>query len=55
MNAHTQTMKHAADFAAVTTAGFSFLGWLPPISAALSILWLSIQIIEWVLKKRRRA
>jgi hypothetical protein len=46
-NALTRT----ADAGAAGIAGLSFLGYLPSIAAALSILWLCIQIGTWVYRQ----
>ena len=32
----------------------AFAGYLPPIAAALSVIWTAIQITEWYLRKLRR-
>jgi hypothetical protein len=47
------TVKVSADVAAAGIAGGSLLGLLPNIAAALSILWLLIQIGDWAWKKWR--
>ena len=39
---------YALDAVAVGAGFASWLDWLPPIAALLSILWLSIQIGTWV-------
>ena len=46
-------IKHGLDATAAATAFASFLGWLPSIAALLSIIWLAIQIGEWMWKKWR--
>jgi hypothetical protein len=46
-------IKYGLDATAAATAFASFLGWLPSIAALLSIVWLSIQIGEWLYKKWR--
>ena len=33
------------DVGAVSVAGAAFIGWLPPVAAGLSIVWLTMQII----------
>ena len=40
--------KQSANVGAVTIAGGSLFGYLPPIAAGLSIIWISLQIFEWV-------
>ena len=39
---------YAIDALAVSASFASFLNWLPPIAAFLSIIWLVIQIGSWV-------
>jgi hypothetical protein len=46
-------VKLGLDATAAATALASFVGWLPSIAALLSIVWLSIQIGEWMWKKWR--
>lgn len=41
-----QTAKHGVDGLAAIVTGGAILGWLPHISAALGILWFTIQIVE---------
>lgn len=51
MTDHASAAKHVMDAGAAATAFASFLGWLPSIAALFSIIWLSIQIGEWLYKK----
>jgi predicted small integral membrane protein len=41
-------VKLAADGIAVSAAVASWMTWLPPIAALLSIIWLLLQIGTWV-------
>jgi hypothetical protein len=42
------SIKNAGDAAALTTALATFVGWLPAIAAALSIVWTIMRIVsEW--------
>jgi len=51
MKQHTlDTMKHGVDAGAAAVAGASFMEYLPPIAATLSIIWLSIQIGTWAVR-----
>jgi hypothetical protein len=43
MNEHT---KHIIDGVSVAAAVASFLAWLPPLAAFLSIVWTLIRIFE---------
>lgn len=47
----TEPAKIALDVAAGSVAVAALMEWLPPIAAALSIIWLSIQVGEWCWKK----
>jgi hypothetical protein len=38
-------IKHSVDMAAVVAAVWSVAGWLPPVAALFSIVWLGMQII----------
>jgi hypothetical protein len=44
MNEHT---KQALDFAAASTTIATMLQWLPPMAAALTVIWTAIRIYEW--------
>ena len=46
-------MRVATDVAAVSITAASWLQWLPPIAAGLSIVWLTIQIGDYIFVKRR--
>jgi len=48
---HHHTLRYALDGLSITTALASLSGWLPPVASLLSIVWLAIQIGEWVYKK----
>jgi hypothetical protein len=45
--------KHTLDAVAGLAAFAALAKILPPIAAALSILWLSIQLVEWAIRKVR--
>lgn len=45
-------IKHALDWAAVGTAIATLAGWLPNIAAFFSIVWLSMQMYDWIKKHR---
>ena len=47
-----QVVRHSADGIASVVTGAAVLGWLPHISAALGIMWFSIQIIEKITGKQ---
>lgn len=44
MNDH---VKHILDGASMATAVAAVTAWLPPIAAALSIVWYLIRIFDW--------
>ena len=46
-------VKYSLDLVAFAATFAALAKILPPISAALSVVWLSIQIGEWLLKKIR--
>lgn len=46
-----QHVKYVADGAAITFSFASFLDLAPKYAAALSIIWLLIQIGDWIYKK----
>lgn len=50
-NTVAEPAKIAVDIVAGGVTVAALIEWLPPIAAALSILWLSIQVGEWVWKK----
>lgn len=56
--AMNQHIKHGLDAAAAGGAFASFAGYLPTllacIASMLSIIWLTIQITEWYLKRQTR-
>ena len=45
-------VKPYLDVAAVANAFATVMGWLPTIAAALSIVWLGIQIYDRFFRKR---
>lgn len=47
--------RHTLDAVAGVTAVATLAKILPPIAAALSILWLLIQISEWAINKLQRS
>ena len=47
-----QTTKYALDAGAIGVTIASIASWLPPTAAALSIIWLSIQIFDYFWKKK---
>jgi hypothetical protein len=47
-------VRYTLDAIAGVTAIASLAQILPPIAAALSIIWLCIQIGEWALRKMRK-
>lgn len=48
---NSNALTRSADAGAATIAGASLLGYLPSIAAALSILWLCIQIGTWLYRQ----
>lgn len=44
--------NYAMDVIAVANVVATIVGWLPPIAAALSIIWTSIQIYSWYKTKQ---
>lgn len=54
MNENSEIIRHGADgfFGSVIVA--SIMGWLPPLSAALGIVWFCLQIYGWVEKRVSR-
>lgn len=55
MTTHFNPLTTGADVIAVSVAGASFTGLLPPTAALLSIIWLSLQIYilieRWIFHK----
>jgi hypothetical protein len=47
-------IKLTGDLLAAGIAGGTLLGFLPQIAAALSIVWLVLQIYDWVARKLGR-
>ena len=48
MNHVSDNVKHIADAVSVTTVVGTLTAWLPPIAAALSIIWTSLRIYEMI-------
>ena len=46
-------VKIGLDVAAIANAAVVFIGWLPNIAAGLSVIWLLIQIYDWMKKKKK--
>lgn len=44
-------VKHGIDAAAIGNMVATLMGWLPPLAAGLTVLWLAIQITEKVVGK----
>lgn len=51
MSMKETVVRHTADACAAGISVACVVEWLPPAAAFLSIIWLSIQIIDWVYKK----
>ena len=49
---YSSAAKLVADIAAVSVTAAALMQWLPPIAAGLSIVWLSIQIVDYIFVKR---
>ena len=49
-----ETAKHVADVAAGAVVIATLMAWLPPIAAALTILYTALRIYEWFEKRRRK-
>ena len=41
-----ETVKHTLDWAAVGAAAATVAGWLPPLAALMSIVWLGLQMYD---------
>ena len=56
MGMHTElsAVKASLDVSALGLAFASLWGYLPPIAAALSLIWSAIQIIEWTTTRLKR-
>ena len=44
-------LKHGIDAVAYANVVATIVGWLPPIAAALTVVWLTIQITEKIVGK----
>lgn len=51
---HEEGVKTVLDIAAFSATIAAIVQWLPPVAAVLSIIWLSIQILDYLIKKRWR-
>lgn len=40
-----ENIRHTIDMAAVVAAVWTVAGWLPPVAALFSIIWLGMQIV----------
>ena len=49
-----QTVKYCLDWAAVGTAIAVVANWLPPLAALFSIIWLGMQMYDWIAHKRKK-
>ena len=49
-----EVVKHVIDLGAVSIWAAAMMELLPPIAAALSIVWLSIQIVDYIVKKVKK-
>ena len=43
---NVEVAKNVVDAVSVGTVAGSLMGWLPPIAAALTIIWTTIRILE---------
>ena len=50
MSAIPEQAKLAVDGLSIVATLATIAGWLPPIAALLSIVWLSMQIYDWIRK-----
>ncbi len=48
---HSSTPRYAMDGLSFFGVVATMAGWLPPVAAMLSIIWLTIQISEWGIRK----
>lgn len=46
MSGPQEQLKHAVDVAAVGVTGAALMEWLPPLAAALTVIWTLIRIYE---------
>lgn len=49
-----QVAKQCLDWAAVGVAIGAVASWLPPIAAMFSIVWLAMQMYDWVKNKQQK-
>lgn len=54
MSQKAENMKHVADACSYGIGAACVMEWLPPVAALLSIIWLGIQIFDYVKKKKWR-
>lgn len=52
---HQAAARYILDGVSLSIVTTAMMGWLPPIATSLSIIWLTIQITEWGIKKYRGA
>lgn len=46
MNQVPETVKHIIDWASIATTVATVAGWLPPLAALMSIVWLGMQMVD---------
>ena len=46
--------KQAGDVVSLTAVGTALLGWLPPLTAAVSLVWITMRIYETYLTIREK-
>ena len=46
MSGPQEQVKYAVDVAAVSVTGAALMEWLPPLAAALTVIWTAIRIYE---------
>ena len=55
INDALEPFKIYLDLSAIGVTVAAFAQWLPPIAAAFSILWLSTQLYDyWIVKRRKQ-
>jgi len=53
VNMKDDAVRHTIDVCAAGVWIAAAVEWLPPVAALMSIIWLGIQIFEYILKKIR--
>lgn len=48
----TQHFKWCLDGISLSVVVSAIAGWLPPIAALMSIIWLGMQMYDWIQKKK---